>query len=104
MRSPTSPGCTDKKFLFEPGRFINGGTIHLTRNGDSVLLFTDQGNLIRARLDGAGYHELSRVHLIEPDYQFGYRKIVFAPLAFANRQVFSRNNEEPICASLAARR
>ena len=78
-------------------------TIHLTRNGDSVLLFTDQGNLIRARLDAAGYRELSRVHLIEPDYHFGDRKVVFAPLAFANRHVFSRNNEELICASLAAK-
>jgi outer membrane protein assembly factor BamB len=78
----------------------NGGTIHLTLNGDSVLLFTDQGNLIRARLDGEGYHELSRVRLIEPDYQFGTRKVVFAPLAFANRHVFSRNNEELCCATL----
>ena len=81
----------------------NGGTIHLTLNGDSVLLFTDQGNLIRARLDAAGYHELGRVHLIEADYHFGDRKVVFAPLAFANRHVFSRNNEELICASLAAK-
>jgi outer membrane protein assembly factor BamB len=81
----------------------NGGTMHLTPNGDSVLIFTDQGNLIRARLDGEGYHELSRVRLIEPDYQFGDRKVVFAPLAFANRHVFSRNNEELVCASLAAK-
>ena len=41
--------------------------------------------------------------LIEPDYQFGERRIVFAPLAFANRQVFSRNNEELICASMAGK-
>jgi len=89
---------TDK--VTSPG---NGGTIHLTRNGDSVLVFTDQGNLIRARLDSAGYHEISRAALIEPDYQFGARKVVFAPLAFADRQVFSRNNEELICVSLATK-
>jgi outer membrane protein assembly factor BamB len=81
----------------------NGGTMHLTLNSDSILLFTDEGILIRARLDAAGYHELSRVHLIEPDYQFGARKVVFAPLAFADRQVFSRNNEELICTSLASK-
>jgi outer membrane protein assembly factor BamB len=81
----------------------NGGTIHLTLNGDSVLIFTDQGNLIRARLDEEGYHELSRVRLIEPDYHFGDRKVVFAPLAFANRHVFARNDEELVCASLAAK-
>jgi hypothetical protein len=81
----------------------NGATIHLTPNGDSVLLFTDQGNLIRTRLDGEGYHELSRVRLIEPDYPFGGRKVVWAPLAFANRHVFARNGHELICASLAAK-
>jgi outer membrane protein assembly factor BamB len=81
----------------------NAATIHLTLNGDSVLIFTDQGNLIRARLDGEGYRELSRVRLIEPDYQFGDRKVVFAPLAFANRHVFARNDGELICASLAAK-
>ena len=82
---------------------VHGATIHLTANGDSVLLFTDQGNLIRARLDGAGYHELSRVHLIEPDYHFGSHQIVWAPLAFADRQVFARNCHELICGSLAAK-
>jgi len=86
---------TDK--VTTPG---NGGTIHLTLNGDSMLLFTDEGNLIRAQLDGTGYHELSRVHLIEPDFHFGAKMVVFAPLAFANRNVFSRNNQELICASL----
>ncbi len=79
----------------------NGATIHLTPNGDSVLIFTDKGNLIRARLDAEGYHELSRVHLIEPDYQFGSRPVVFAPPAFANRHVFARNIHELVCASLA---
>jgi outer membrane protein assembly factor BamB len=64
---------------------------------------SDQGNLIRARLDGQGYHELSRVRLIEPTYLFGGRKIVWAPLAFANRRVFARNDKELVCASLATK-
>lgn len=76
--------------------------LHLTLNGDSVLIFTDQGNLIRARLDGAGYHELSRAHLIDPDYPFGGRDLVWAPPAFANGHVFARNNKEIVCASLKA--
>src|SRR6476620_6072214 len=45
-------------------RLAKAATIHLTLNGDSVLIFTDQGNLMRAQLDGEGYHELSRVRLI----------------------------------------
>ncbi len=81
----------------------NGATIHLTPNGDSVLIFTDQGNLIRARLDGEGYHELSRVRLIEPTFQFGDRKVVWAPLAFADRHVFARNDHELLSVSLAVR-
>ena len=63
---------------------------------------TDQGNLIRARLSSAGYEELSRTRLIEPTFLFGDRKIVWAPLAFAHRHVFARNDKEIICASLAA--
>ncbi len=80
----------------------HGATIHLTLNGDSVLLFTDQGNLIRARLTSQGYAELSRVHLIDPTYPFAGRKLVWAPPAFANRHVFARNDSELICASLQA--
>src|SRR5438093_11934800 len=51
----------------------NGATIHLTPNGDSVLIFTDQGNLIRARLTPQGYEELSRTHLLDPTYVFAGR-------------------------------
>jgi outer membrane protein assembly factor BamB len=78
-------------------------TIHLTPNGDSVLVFTDEGNLIRARLTPAGYQELSRVHLMDPTYLFAGRKLVWAPPAFANRHVFARNDVELICASLEAK-
>jgi glucose dehydrogenase len=80
----------------------NGSSIHLTPNGNSVLLFTDQGNLIRARLSPAGYYELSRVHLIEPTNPFGGRNVVWPPPAYANRHVFARNDQELICASLEA--
>ena len=76
-------------------------SLHLTVNGDSVLMFTDQGVLIRARLDKDGCHEISRVKLIEPTYAFGGRKITWAAPAFADRLVFVRNERELICASLA---
>jgi outer membrane protein assembly factor BamB len=82
----------------------NGCSIHLTPNGDSVLLFTDQGNLIRARLGAKGYEELSRAHLLDSTYSFGGRKVVWPPPAYADRHVFARNDEELVCASLAADR
>ena len=90
-------------YMATPPGLKNGATIHLTANGDSVLLFTDQGTLIRARLSAAGYQELSRVRLVEPTFLFGDRKIVWSVPAFADRQVFARNDKELICASLAAK-
>jgi CubicO group peptidase (beta-lactamase class C family)/outer membrane protein assembly factor BamB len=80
----------------------NGASIHLTPNGDSVLLHTDKGELIRAQLTPAGYREISRTALLEPTYPFGGRKVAWPPPAYANRRVFARNDKEIICASLAA--
>lgn len=83
------------------GKSGSSTSIHLTVNGDSVLLFTNEGVLIRARLGGGGYQEISRVQLIEPSYPFGGRKVAWAAPAFANRHVFVRNQKELICASMA---
>jgi outer membrane protein assembly factor BamB len=80
----------------------NGASIHLTPNGDSVLLYTDRGELIRARLSPKGYQEVSRVTLLEPTFPFGGRKVAWSPPAFANHHVFARNGKELICASLEA--
>lgn len=77
-------------------------SLHLTLNGDSVLLFNDRGELIRARLTPKGYHEISRVPLIEPTYPSSGRKVAWSAPAFANRHVFARSDKELICASLAA--
>jgi outer membrane protein assembly factor BamB len=79
-----------------------GASIHLTSNGDATFLFTDEGNLILARLNPGGYHEISRVHLLEPTSILGARKFAWTPPAYANRRVFARNDEELVCASLAA--
>lgn len=82
----------------------SGASIHLTPNGDSTLLFTNQGDLIRARLTPQGYQELSRAHLIDPGFPFGGRNVVWPPPAYANRHVFARNGKELLCASLASKR
>ena len=80
----------------------NGSSIHLTPNRDSVLLFTDEGNLIRARLSAQGYQEISRVHLLDPDHPFNGRNVLWPPPAYSNRHIFARNDHELVCASLAA--
>jgi outer membrane protein assembly factor BamB len=80
-----------------------GASIHLTPNGEATFLFTDEGNLILARLTPGGYREVSRVHLLKPTADLGTRKFAWTPPVYASRHVFARNYEELICASLAAR-
>lgn len=80
----------------------SGVAIHFYPNGDSVLLYTDQGNLIRAKLTPQGYGEISRAKLLEPVYSFGGRKLCWSPPAFANGCVFARNEKELVCVSLKA--
>jgi hypothetical protein len=79
---------------------INGASIHLTPNGDSVLLYTDKGELIRARLTSQGYHEISRAALIEPTFPFANRNLTWSPPAYANGHVFARSGKELVCAAL----
>lgn len=80
-----------------------GASIHLTPNGDVVFLFTDEGNLILARVSPGGYREIGRVHLLKPTSFLSNRNFAWTPPAFANRQIFARNDEELVCASLAER-
>jgi outer membrane protein assembly factor BamB len=82
----------------------NGASIHLTANGDSVLLYTDRGQLIRALLTPAGYKEISRAALLEPTFPFGGRKVAWSPPAYADGCVFARSGKELVCASLAVER
>jgi len=78
----------------------SGASIHLTPNGDGVFLHTDKGELIRAQLTAKGYKEIRRTLLLAP---LGKNKAWAAP-AFANRHAFARNDEQLICASLAAKK
>ena len=80
----------------------NGASINITPQGDGYFLFTDEGTLIRARLEPTGYREISRAHLIDPTWPFAGKKFVYAPPAFANHHVFARSEAEIVCASLEA--
>jgi outer membrane protein assembly factor BamB len=81
----------------------SGASIHLTPNGNVIWLFTDEGNLIRARLTSQGYEELGRAHLLEPTSPFLGKMFAWVPPAYANRHVFVRNDKELICVSLVAK-
>jgi outer membrane protein assembly factor BamB len=79
-----------------------GASIHITLAGEHAYLFSDQGDLILARLNPKAYTEISRTHLLEPTTPFGGSNHVWPPPAFANRHVYVRNDEEVVCASLIA--
>lgn len=79
-----------------------GASIHIAQVGDSVLLFTDRGELIHAQLAATGYRELARARLVTPTTPFAGRNVAWAPPAFANGHVFVRTSKELVCASLGA--
>ncbi len=81
----------------------NGASIHLTPNGDSVLLYTDRGELIRAKLSAKSYEEISRVAILQPTFPFSGRNITWSAPAYANGHIFARSGKELICASLAGK-
>jgi outer membrane protein assembly factor BamB len=79
-----------------------GASIHITPCGENAFLFTNQGNLILARLTSEEYREISRFHLIDPTTPFSGRKCAWTAPAYADRHVYARTDEEVVCASLAA--
>jgi outer membrane protein assembly factor BamB len=80
-------------------------TAHIVRNGDRVFIVNDFGEMIIARLDPKGYHEISRTQLIEPTAPNSQRrsrpKGIWTPPAFANKHVIIRNDEEILSVNLA---
>lgn len=83
---------------------MRGASVHITPHGNAAFLFTDRGELIRAKLSPQGYQEISRGALVQPVYSYGGRKVAWAPPAYANGQVFARTEKELVCVSLAAGR
>ncbi len=78
----------------------------VVRNGDRYFINNDRGELIIARFSRAGYDEISRTQLIRPTSKPGARRelgaVNWSHPAYAGRHIFARNDEEIICASLAA--
>ena len=84
-------------------------TMHLVRageTGDRAWIFTEEGNLILARLTAEKYEELARARLLQPTLEQGPRgrAVTWAHPAFAYRHVFARSDRELVCADLTAAR
>jgi outer membrane protein assembly factor BamB len=80
-------------------------TIHFIKHGDRYFLFNERGELIIGQLSPQGFTEISRAKLLEPTtVQLRERGgVCWSHPAFANRHVFARNDDELVCASLAAK-
>jgi hypothetical protein len=64
-------------------------------------IWNDQGELILASLTPAGYSEISRAKLLEPQENTRGRDVLWCHPAFANRSAYMHNGKELICVSLA---
>jgi hypothetical protein len=81
---------------------LRSADIFLVQNGDRFFLVTEKGDLIIAKLNPTGYREISRAHLLDPSNTAFGREVVWSHPAFANRNIYVRNDKEIICVSLAA--
>jgi outer membrane protein assembly factor BamB len=80
------------------------GNAFIVKQGDRFFLANEKGDLIIARLTPKGYEEISRAHLLDPTNEDPRRPVVWSHPAFANRSIYTRNDREIVCASLAADR
>jgi outer membrane protein assembly factor BamB len=84
------------------GKSERWGHAFIIKNAAQFFLFSETGDLILARLTPTGYEEKGRARLVEPVNRDPGRAVVWSHPAFANRNVYARNDQEIVCASLAA--
>ncbi|HUF26031.1 MAG TPA: hypothetical protein VMM18_03520, partial [Gemmatimonadaceae bacterium] len=76
------------------------------RHGDRLFINNDRGELIIVKPNPQAYEEISRTPLIKPTSPPQNRRelvhVNWMYPAYANRRIYARNDEEIICASLAA--
>ncbi len=92
-----------QEVTLERARWASG---FIVRNGNRFFISNDRGELMIAKLTPEGYQEVSRTSLITPTSPAGVRrqlgKVSVVHPAYANSNIYMRNDEEIICASLAA--
>jgi outer membrane protein assembly factor BamB len=85
----------------EKARWASG---FIVKNGDRYFINNDRGELIIARLKPTGYEEISRAKLIAPTTNPGNRRelgnVNWTHPAYANRHLYTRNDEEVIAVDL----
>lgn len=101
-RSYQSLATTDEDPLELPRGFKGFASMFMTPQADRNWLFTDQGDLILARLTKTGYEELGRSNLLATTGKTRGRSYVWCHPAYANRCIFVRNEKELACFDLSA--
>ena len=86
----------------EKARWASG---QIVRNGDLLYINNDRGELVIVKPEPGGYREVSRTFLIKPTTPPGNRRelehVNWSHPAYANRRIYTRNNEKIIAVSLA---
>ncbi|HVK08256.1 MAG TPA: PQQ-binding-like beta-propeller repeat protein [Gemmataceae bacterium] len=83
------------------GKSARWGHAFIIPHEDRVFLFNEQGELIIAKLSPTGYEEMSRAKLLEPTNKYAMgRTVVWSHPAFANKNVYVRNDKEIVAVSL----
>ena len=83
------------------GKSERWGNCFTVKHDSRFFLFSEQGDLILAKLSPTGYAEVSRAHLLDPLNTDPGRPVVWSHPAFAHRRVYVRNDRELICVDLA---
>ncbi|MBI3409806.1 MAG: PQQ-like beta-propeller repeat protein [Planctomycetes bacterium] len=88
----------------EPNKGYNrqSSDIFIVKNGERFFLYTEQGDLIIAKMTPKSYEQVSRTHLLDPTYATHGRDVLWSHPAFAIRCIYLRNDKEIICVPLAA--
>ena len=78
------------------------GNAFITKQEDRYFLFNERGELLIATLASEGYDIHSRAKLLEPNsVDLRQRKIVWSHPAYANKNIYARNDSEIVSYSLA---
>jgi outer membrane protein assembly factor BamB len=89
------------------GKSTRWGNVFIVPQGDRVVLFNEQGELLLAKLSPKGYEEISRARILEPTTPIpnypskDIRRVIWSHPAYADRCVFARSDREIVCVSLA---
>lgn len=77
--------------------------IHMVRNEDRIWMFNERGELIISKLSPEGFHEISRAKIIEPTEGQLKRRggVCWSHPAFADKNIYVRNDRELICVDLS---